>query len=81
MLKRADKKASERQVGGDHYKRMEPQPWDVVLAWERQGAIGHCEATAIEYLARWRRKGGMDDLRKAVHWIEKLIEVETKVEN
>ena len=69
------------QVGGDHYKKFSPQPWDVVLAWQDQGAIGHGEASAIEYLARWRSKGGIDDLRKAIHWIEKVIEFETQKPN
>ena len=66
------------QEGGIHYRRLNPQPWDVVIAWESAGAIGHAEACAIEYLARWRSKGGIEDLRKARHWIEKLIEVQLK---
>ena len=31
---------------------------------------------AIKYLTRWRDKGGIEDLRKAKHYIEKLIEIE-----
>ena len=34
------------------------------------------DGCAVKYLSRWRKKGGVDDLRKAVHFIEKLIEVE-----
>lgn len=68
--------ANERQEGGDHYQVMDPQPWDVTLAWSDQGHIGHGEAVIIEYVARHRRKNGVQDLIKAKHWLEKLIERE-----
>lgn len=68
--------ANDRQVGGNHYKRMAIQPWDFTL----RNDLGHAEATAIEYIARWREKGGIEDLRKAIHWIEKKIEVELEKE-
>ena len=66
--------ANETQIGGNHYKQLTPQPWDVTLAWEAQGAIGQAEAAIIWYLARWRTKGGLESLRKARHWLDKLIE-------
>ena len=46
---------------------------------EQLFALGYaaCFGNAIKYLARWRDKGGVDDLRKAIHYIEKLIEMET----
>ena len=69
--------ANEQQVGGDHYQTLDPQPWDVTMAWEKQGAIGQAEAAIIWYLARWRKKGGIESLRKARHWLDKLIERET----
>lgn len=49
------------------------QPWDYIAA----NGIGFFEGNAIKYLTRWRDKGGIEDLRKAQHYIEKLIEVET----
>jgi len=64
------------QVGGSHYKQMDPQPWNVTIPWVDQGHIGHPEATAIEYIARWRSKNGVQDLRKAIHWLEKRIYIE-----
>lgn len=66
--------ANDRQVGGDHYKRMTIEPWDFTL----RNNLGHAEAAAIEYIARWREKGGIEDLRKAIHWLEKRIELETE---
>ena len=66
---------NDSQVGGSHYKVMYPQPWDVIIAWEQQGHIGYLEGCAIKYLARWRHKKGTEDLEKAKHFIDKLIEV------
>ncbi len=66
--------ANSKQVGGDHYKKYgDLQPWDVVLSWN----LGYLEGTALKYIARWRDKGGLDDIRKAVHFLEKLVEVES----
>lgn len=65
-------KANDRQEGGSHYKKLAIQPWDYILA----NGIGFCEGNAITYLTRWQDKGGIQDLRKAVHFIEKLIETE-----
>jgi len=65
--------ANAKQIAGDHYKKYgNLQPWDVVIAWQ----MGYLDGTALKYLARWRAKGGIDDLKKAIHFIEKLIETE-----
>ena len=64
--------ANETQVGGSHYKALAIQPWDYIAG----NGIGYLEGCAIKYLSRWRDKGGVDDLRKAQHYIEKLIELE-----
>lgn len=60
------------QHGGTHYKCMAIQPWDYILA----NGIGYLEGSAIKYLTRWREKGGVEDLKKASHFIAKLIESE-----
>lgn len=65
--------ANDRQEGGDHYQRSPgPQPWDVIVAW----GLGFLDGNALKYLARWRHKGGVTDLKKARHYLEKLIELE-----
>jgi hypothetical protein len=64
--------ANERQVGGKHYNLQSIQHWDYVLA----NNIPYMEAQIIKYVSRWRAKGGLTDLRKAGHFLEKLIEVE-----
>jgi hypothetical protein len=59
------------QHGGTHYKVMAIEPWDYILA----NGLGYCEGNAIKYLTRWKDKGGVEDLKKAQHYIQKLIEV------
>lgn len=66
--------SNSKQVGGDHYKH-DVQPWDVIVVWEDQGLIGYLEGTAIKYIARHRRKNRAEDLKKAIHFLEKAIEV------
>ena len=64
--------ARDVQVGGTHYKDMPIQPVEFI----HRNGIGFCEGAAIKYLARWRAKGGLQDLRKARHFIDLLIEME-----
>lgn len=60
------------QVGGSHYKDMPIQPAEFII----KNGIGWAEGCAIAYLSRWRQKGGIEDLRKARHTIDLLIEQE-----
>lgn len=66
-------RANVKQIQGNHYKKYGSlQPWDVITTWN----LGYLEGTSLKYIARWRDKGGLDDIRKAIHFLEKLIEVE-----
>ena len=58
------------QVGGDHYKSLKIQPLEYALAND----LGICEHAVIKYVSRWKQKGGIDDLRKAKHYIDIMIE-------
>lgn len=69
--------ANAKQIGGNHYRGRAIQPWDFVAA----NNIGFFEGNAIKCLTRWRDKGGVDDLRKARHYIDKLIELETQAKD
>lgn len=62
--------ANDIQIGGDHYKRQgELQHWDVCAN------VGAMEYAATKYLSRWPHKGkALEDLRKAQHYTDKLIE-------
>lgn len=59
------------QVGGDHYKSADFQPWDLI---ETHG-LGFIEGNIVKYLTRWRKKGGVQDLEKVRHYVLKLEEL------
>lgn len=69
--------ASNNQIGGTHYKDMgDYQPWDVLQHWLTQEEYrGYQKGVAIAYLARERAKGGDQDLLKALHHLQKMVEV------
>jgi UDP-3-O-acyl-N-acetylglucosamine deacetylase len=69
--------ALDKQVAGDHYKKLGIQPVEYMHA----NNIPFMEGCAIKYLTRWRDKGGIADLEKAKHFIELLIELETRRAN
>lgn len=63
-----------RQVGGNHYKEMKIQVAEFWLA----NQIPAMEGAIIKYLCRWRSKNGIEDLKKAEHLLQMLIEYESK---
>jgi len=66
--------ALNKQVDGDHYKSMAIQPVEFIHA----NALGYLEGNVIKYVSRWRKKNGIADLQKAKHYVELLIELETR---
>lgn len=62
------------QIQGDHYKDMAIQPVEFIHA----NGIGYMEGNVIKYVSRWRKKNGIADLQKARHYIDLLIELETR---
>lgn len=64
----------EVQIAGDHYRKLKIQPIEYIHA----NGIPFAEGSAIKYLTRWRDKGGVKDLEKARHFIDLLIELETR---
>jgi hypothetical protein len=73
-------KADSYQIGGDHYKEMAVQPWAAMQAWMSEAEFaGFLRGNAIKYLARAGRKGDeLQDLQKAAHYLEKLVELKRK---
>ena len=65
------KTANDRQHGGDHYLHQAIQPWDYIAA----NNLGFFEGNIVKYVSRWRSKGGVEDLKKAQHYLDKLIEL------
>lgn len=67
-------RANEQQVGGAHYAVKAIQPWDYIIA----NNLGYLEGNVVKYVSRWKDKGGIEDLKKAQHYLQKLIEVTEK---
>jgi len=64
--------ANEMQVGGQHYQS-EYQHWDFV----QDALMGlYLEGQITKYISRWRKKNGIQDLEKALHFTRKLYEIE-----
>lgn len=62
------------QVGGGHYKDMVIQPVEFIHAND----LGYFEGNVVKYVSRWRKKNGVADLEKARHYIDLLIELESR---
>ena len=62
------------QHGGTHYKDKAIQPWDYIISND----LGYLEGNVVKYVSRWRDKGGIQDLQKARHYLDKLLEVENR---
>ena len=71
--------ANELQIGGQHYKTMPVQPWDVMESvLSREEFVGFLKGNIIKYSMRAGRKEGSDDANKARHYMMKLREVQGK---
>lgn len=66
-------KPNDVQIGGNHYRYadIKIQPWDYIVA----NQMDFFQGNVIKYITRWKFKGGVEDLYKAKHMIEKYIEV------
>ena len=63
--------ALDTQIGGDHYKKLAIQP----IEYSEKNNLSAAEHTAIKYITRHRFKGGKQDLEKAKHCIDILIDM------
>lgn len=66
--------ALDQQIAGNHYSKLKIQPVEYIHA----NGLGFCEGSVVKYITRWRDKGGIEDLRKARHFIDLLIELENE---
>lgn len=65
--------ANDKQVGGGHYKKGGEEHWDRQY---RLFGPGYFVGCSTKYIERYREKNGKEDLLKAIHFLEKLIELE-----
>lgn len=74
LLESAPVSALDTQEGGDHYRTLKIQPVEYIHA----NCLYYFEGNVIKYVTRWRTKGGIEDLKKARHYLDLLIELETR---
>ena len=64
-----------KQVGGDHYRKKEIQPWTYMESIMSEAEFtGYLWGNVLKYMSRWQDKGGVQDLEKAQHYLLKLIQ-------
>ncbi len=68
-----------KQIGGSHYKKIDPQPWDFYRGFmSRKAWVGYLKGNIIDYLVR--DKNGLEDLKKAQHLMDVLVATEEEME-
>lgn len=72
MMQNGCDKAMDIQVGGDHYKKLKIQPIEYIHA----NGLDYFEGNIVKYVSRHKYKHGKQDLEKAKHYIDLLIELE-----
>jgi len=60
------------QIGGNHYKHLAIQP----IEYCQKNRLGYCESNVVKYVTRHGFKGGAEDIRKAIHNLQLLLELE-----
>lgn len=72
-LERVEKQiALETQIGGNHYNSMKIQP----IEYTMKNEMNPLQHTVIKYVSRYKNKNGIEDLKKAIHSLELLIQFE-----
>ena len=70
MFKGTTYNSLEEQVGGKHYRSMKIQPAEFI----NENKLLFAEGNAIKYICRHSRKGGIEDIDKAIHYLEMIKE-------
>ena len=78
LLKQSTERSEEsmNEADPDHYSNLPMEPWDFI----QQNKLDFFEGNVVKYICRWKNKGGVTDLRKAITYIEKIIEGENSNE-
>jgi hypothetical protein len=62
------------QVGGSHYKDLAIQPLEFIV----KNGLDFLQGNVVKYVIRYKLKGGIEDLEKARHYLDMMIELEEK---
>lgn len=64
--------ALKTQVGGNHYQQLKIQPVEFIHANELNFLAGN----VVKYVTRYKHKNGLEDLKKARHYLDLLMQLE-----
>jgi hypothetical protein len=64
--------ALDKQVSGSHYKDKAIQP----IIYIHANNLGFCAGNVVKYITRYKEKNGAEDIRKAIHYCQLLLELE-----
>jgi len=70
MFKSTKYDSLEDQVGGKHYRKMKIQPAEFI----NENKLLFAEGNAIKYICRHSAKGKRQDIEKAIHYLEMILE-------
>jgi|TARA_R110000796_G_scaffold119914_1_gene234034 hypothetical protein len=62
--------AFKKQINGDHYSKLKIQPTEYII----ENKLGYIEGNVIKYVTRHKDKNGKEDIKKAIHYLEMLLE-------
>lgn len=66
--------ALDTQIGGNHYKELKIQPIEYIVKNE----LPFIEGNIVKYITRWKQKGGVEDIKKVIHYAQILLELNSK---
>lgn len=66
--------ADKKQIGGEHYKTMAIQPSEFIY----RNNLNWCQGNVIKYVCRYKDKNGIEDIDKAIHYLQLLKQYEYK---
>ena len=76
LVEKGSQSADMGQIGGDHYKRLGASPWAIMGEnFTKEQFEGFLRGNVLKYILRYPDKNGIEDVRKARHYLDKLIEV------
>lgn len=64
------------QIGGSHYKDLAIQPLEFIV----KNNLDFLQGNVVKYVVRYKVKGGLEDLKKARHYLDMMIELMEKNE-
>lgn len=63
-------KEDSKQVGGNHYSKLPIEPIDYIV----KNGLGYREGNVVKYVTRHKDKNGAEDIKKAIHYLEMILD-------